>query len=189
MIYTTLQLPFKVDFDTMSKKDFISYGQWFHSVMPDRIDELRIAVNSTPNFEDWKPDFSPDSLVQLGVWLKRVACNRKLTEEELDKLRVNLPSYITPKDEDLSFQTISLSVDIGMYFGEVMRKNVAGLRWDQIFGSRKFARFGRPVIAGVGKIVLDPVIVVANVASALIDGRNSPQLLRELFDRWSKNLS
>jgi hypothetical protein len=75
-------------------------------------------------------------------------------------------------------------MDIGMYFSQVVLKNLPGTRWDQPVRNKNFADYGQPVIMGFGTVPLNPVRVMVMTAYGI--SRNSPARLRELYDVWAK---
>jgi hypothetical protein len=75
-------------------------------------------------------------------------------------------------------------MDIGMYFAQVVLKNLAGTRWDQPLGNKKFADYGQPVIMGFGTVPLNPVrVMVTNAYKAASKQRVD---LRRLYDTWAR---
>jgi hypothetical protein len=52
----------------MPKKELKGYFKWFQEIAQDRIKQLASTVQSSAGFENWQPDFSPDSLNALGAW-------------------------------------------------------------------------------------------------------------------------
>lgn len=70
------------------------YGAWFVLNKEKRIKELIKVVKSTNGYEGWNPDFSKDSLLLLGRWLKENITTRKMTKEEYMEQRRKTPNYI-----------------------------------------------------------------------------------------------
>jgi hypothetical protein len=186
MTYSIIQPPFTLKFREMPKKDLEAYREWFHAVMPERIAELGAAVRSTPGFQDWEPNLSPDSLDPLGEWFRGQAETRKRTAEELDEIESRLTFPIDLPDEELTNRSFSLGMDIGMYFGQVILKNLAGTRWEQPLRNSKFADYGQPVIMGFGTVPLNPVRIAVTLAYAYSAKEQSGNRLRALYDVWSK---
>jgi hypothetical protein len=65
MSYQMIQPPFTLVFHEMSKKELKEYNEWFHKIIPERIQILTSAIKSTPGYENWEPDCSPESLEPL----------------------------------------------------------------------------------------------------------------------------
>jgi hypothetical protein len=180
--YKTIDPPFTLKFWDMSKKELRDYYHWFQEVIPERIDQLTFAVTSSPGFEDWRPNFKPQSLNRLGTWFAGQVETRPRTQDEIDKL-AERPPRIT-SDRELTNRTISLSIDIGMYLSETLLKNVPSLQWDQAFGSKKYIDYGQPVLVGFDDgIPMNPVRVITGLAYGLLDGSDRGNRLREFYDK------
>lgn len=184
--YAIIQPPFTLRFREMSKNELEGYRSWFHETMPERIAELSQAVRSTPGFEDWQPDETPESLEQLGDWFLGQVETRKRTEDEAREIQGRLIFPVDIPDEELTNRSFSLAMDIGMYFGRVVLKNLPGTRWDQPLKNKKFADYGQPVIMGFGTVPLNPVRIAVTLAYAFAAKEQPGKRLRELYDVWSK---
>ena len=114
-------------------------------------------------------------------------------------------------DDQLTSRTFSLAMDIGMYLGCVVLRNVSGTKWKQFLRTSKFADYGQPVIVGFGSAPLNPVsIVVTNAYLAavaadvlalggrstatpgrgqLVAHRKRDCKLRDTYDIWVKVLA
>ena len=88
--------------------------------------------------------------------------------------------------EQLTNRTFSLAMDIGMYFSQVVLKNLDGTKWDQPLRNEKFADYGQPVIMGFGSVPLNPVRVVVTLAYGIMTKKQSGGRLRELYDTWAR---
>jgi hypothetical protein len=168
----------------MSKKDLSAYATWFHKVTPERISELTKAVKNTPGYESWEPDLTPESLDALGRWFEAQVETRKKTVDEIQETREKLTFPIDIPEEELTNKSFSLAMDIGMYFGQVILKNLPGTRWDQPLRNKRDADYGQPVIMGFGAAPLNPLSIGVTTAYAI--SRRKPARLRELFDTWAK---
>jgi hypothetical protein len=189
MAYSIIQPPFELKFREMPKKDLIAYRDWFHAVMPERMAELTKAVKATAGFEDWDADLTSDSLGPLGEWFRVEVETRKRTDAEMGELKSRLTFPIDVPNEELTNRTFSLAMDIGMYFGQVILKNLPGTRWDQPVRNPKFADHGQPVIMGFGAVPLNPVRIAVTLAYAFAAKEQSGGRLRALYDVWSKKRS
>ena len=185
MSYTLIQLPFAIPFREMSKKQLDAYLVWFHQVLPGRIAELAQAIRGTPSYESWEADGTVESLDVLGRWFETQVETRKQTAEELEEVRAQLAFSIDIAEDELTHKTFSLSIDIGLYFSQVMVKNLASLRWDQPRKDRRDADYGQPVLVGFAWGPLNPVRVIVATARKIAD--RDPARLRELFNVWAEN--
>lgn len=184
MTYSTIQPPFSLQFKTMSKRELHAYRDWFHHVMPDRLSELTRAVKDTPGYHDWSPSFSPESLGPLGHWLEGQVHTRKKTPREIEEDRAQLVFPIDVPNHDLTSRSLSLAIDVGMYFARVVLENLHGTYWDQPLTNNKFADYGQPVIIGFGPIPLNPVRVVVTTAYGIAKGK--PAQLYDLYATWAR---
>jgi hypothetical protein len=186
MDYTIIQPPFSQKFQEMPKKELQAYKEWFHAVMPERLAVLTRAVQSTTGFQKWEPDLSPDSLGPLGAWFRDRVETRKRTGEEIGAIESTLKLPLEIPSEELTNQSFSLAMDIGMYFGQTIAKNLHGTHWGQLAKNRRFADYGQPVLMGFGAVPLNPVRIAVTLAYAFAAKEQSGDRLRALFDVWSK---
>jgi hypothetical protein len=77
-------------------------------------------------------------------------------------------------------------MDIGMYFAEVVLKNLSGTSWAQPLKSKNFADYGQPVLMGFGEVPLNPVQIAVTLAYGIARKRKGANRLRELYDVWDK---
>ena len=184
MDYPIIQPPFPLELRERSKKELEVYRAWFHQVSSERVAELTRAVRNTPGNEEWEPNATRDSLEPLGRWFEGQVETRKKTREEIEETRSKLTFPVEIPEEELTNRTFSLAMDIGMYFGQVILKNLPGTRWDQPLKNKKLAEYGQPVIMGFGPVPLSPVNVMVMTAYAI--SRQKPARLRELYDTWAR---
>ena len=184
MPYTTIQPPFTLKFDEMSKADLKAYFQWFLDVMPSRIRELSQAVRETPGFDRWTPDHTPDSLDTLGEWLANQIHTRPRTRDEREQLASGSPFPMEIRNEELTNRSFSLAMDVGMYLSRVLQENHPTLHWDQPLTSKRFVDYGQPVLVGFGKVPLNPVRIAITLAYAIASRAQGGKRLREIYDYW-----
>jgi hypothetical protein len=110
----------------MSKNELEAYASWFHTLLPQRIAELAAAVSQSPGFEGWRADETPQSLERLSDWFEAQVETRPLTESEKNTIRQRLLFPIDLPEESLTHKTLSLAMDVGMYFAQVVLKNLRG---------------------------------------------------------------
>ena len=109
---------------------------------------------------------------------------RSRTREEIAEIAARLTFPIDVPSEELTNRTFSLAMDTGMYFSQVVLKNLAGTKWDQPLRNPKFADYGQPVITGFGAVLLNPVRIFIStaygVASKERGGGRSARALRDM---------
>ena len=186
MPYSTIQPPFTLNLREMPKGELKRYFQWFMDVLPQRVDELAEAVRQTPGFETWQPDRTPASLDALGQWFAGQVETRNRTKEELEKIQSRQVLPMDIPNQELTNQTFSLAMDIGMYLSQVLLKNCPSLKWEQPLGNKRFVDYGQPSLAGFGRVTLNPVGIVVTFAYGLISKKRTGEGLREIFVIWSK---
>ena len=188
MSYAIIQPPFTLQFREMPKAELKAYYAWFMEGLPDRIAGLEAAVRCTTGYETWTADFSPESLGPLGEWFVTQVEVRPKTSQELEEQRAKLTFPVDIPTEQLTNRTFSLAMDIGMYFSQVILKNLAGTRWEQPLRNANFADYGQPVVVGSGSVPLNAVSVVTTVAYGIASKERNGRRLRELYDIWVKLL-
>ncbi len=188
MTYQIIQPPFTLKFREMSRNELDDYFRWFMGVIPGRIDELARAVQTTPGFEDWQPDYTSASLDSLGEWLSRNVESRPRTEEEIQETVLRSSFPIGDPGEELTNRTFSLAVDTGMYLSQVFLKTHPSLRWSQEFGDKQFVDYGQPVLAEFRPSPFNPVRMMVTLAYGLVRKTKDGRRLRGLYDYWIKNI-
>jgi hypothetical protein len=184
MAYSIIQPPFTLDFQEMSKQDLEAYGVWFHQVAQERVVELAKEVKRTPGYESWEPTRTRESLDVVGRWFEGQVETRKKSVGELEETRSKLTFPIDIPEEELTNKSFSLAMDLGMYFGQVVLKNLPGTRWDQALKNKSFADYGQPVIMGFGTVPLNPVRTMVTTAYGISRGKLAR--LPELYDTWAR---
>lgn len=187
MKYEIIQPPFTLVFREMSKKELKSYYEWFMKIMPERIEILTNAVKSTPGFEDWIPDYSPDTLNKLGEWFYSQVETRPRTQEETDAIQGRFAFSASVPEEELTNKTFSLAIDIGMYVSQVFIKNHS-VKWNQPLSNKRFVDYGQPVLEAFKSGPFNPVSIMVTLAYGLARKTKTGQRLRELYDIWSNML-
>ena len=81
MKYQIIQPPFTLKFREMSKEELKEYYKWFMAVMPNRIAQLEKIINATYKYEEWRADYTKESLCDLGNWFKEEVKTRERTVE------------------------------------------------------------------------------------------------------------
>jgi hypothetical protein len=192
MLYQIIQPPFTLRFREMSAREAESYFNWFMGQLPTRIQVLEQAVRSTPGYQDWRADCTPDSLAQLGEWFCEHVETRERTEEEKEAIYSASPELLRGMgvgSRELTNQTFSLAIDIAMYSGEMLARSIPGSKWAMMRGPRNNISFHQPVLAGRGRLVLNPVQVMVTYAYGAASGTRGGESLRELYDIWVKKLA
>jgi hypothetical protein len=190
MSYSIIQPPFTLRFHEMPGNQLKDYATWFQGTLPARTEELAKEVRRAQGFEGWEPNLSPESFNSLGAWFENQVRRRFRSTDEIEDIRSRSTFPIDVPSEELTNRTFSLAMDIGMYLGQAVQKNVPGAAWTQFLDNKNLADYGQPVIVGLSMGSLNPVRVVVNLAYGIARDKQDGRRLRELYDIWAKpNLS
>lgn len=185
MSYMVIDPPCTLDFVALSNQDLKRYYDWFLCALSERLAILESSVRETPGCEAWVADFNPDSLVNLAEWFASRVAVRGRTEGELKSIEARLMFPTEVPQEELTDETFSIAMDVGMYFGSVLLKKHPSLRWDQKTDSKRFADYGQPVIVGFGTAILNPVRIAITFAYGIAAGTQSSKRLMQIYKYWS----
>ena len=186
MNYSIIQPPFTLKFREMPKAELKGYNEWFMKVLPERVAALEAEVRRSTSHGTWVADCSAESLEGLGEWFAGQVETRAKTSDEIEAVKSKLRFPIEVPGEQLTNRTFSLAMDIGMYFGQTVLKNLDGTTWDQPLRNEKFADYGQPVIMGFGSVPLNPVRIIVMLAYGIASKKQGGRRLRELYDTWAK---
>ena len=185
-------LLFSQDFREKDKKELKIYEVWFNENKDKCLLELEYLVQSTLGYEDWQMDYSKESLLGLGKWLKTNVKIQQLSEEDYAKVRATVPDYIDIDDWTLTLETRTILLDAGIYFGEVFIHNYKNLYWKQHFSSAKNRdiNHGNMVISLSNKkgSDLNPIRITNNIGEIFGEGIGSDSELIKLYEVWEKYL-
>lgn len=182
-------LPIDFYFTDKSKDQLKLYGEWFKLNKTERLNILFESVRSTRGFENWQADFSPDSLKQIGLWLKQNVKSEKLSDEAYKAKRKSVPEYIKINDWDLTNETYSKLIDVGIYLGETFIKNYKHLKWEQYFSKIKDdSNQGHMVIKGFDKLALNPLRALYIIGLSIVNKKSDKNDLYELYKTWESYL-
>lgn len=158
----------------------------FMQDMPDRLAQLRIAMNATGG-ADIVLDYSDASLADVGGWFTHRVALRTLTSEEKSRGLVGMPEWFIPlqSDTDLTELSYSLSVDFGIYFGECMRHAHPQLRWELLKRPKSNVDINQPVLVPFRATMhLNPIRVALVLARKAIEGISARQEIIEAKQIW-----
>ncbi|MCK5125752.1 MAG: hypothetical protein KAR42_05810 [candidate division Zixibacteria bacterium] len=188
--YSIIQPPFTLKFSTMTKQEVKDYCQWYMDQIPIRLEILFNTIHASRGFEEWKPDYTPDSLNMLGEWFASQVETREETQDEIRKMYEDSPDWFKSVEIEtwqLTNRTFSLAFDIGMYVSQVFLKNHEKLKWKFITsGSKRYAEYGQPVIYPFGKRDFNPTGMMYTQAYGLADETYNGGTLRKTYDIWCK---
>lgn len=184
MMHTTAYTPVTTAFASMTTKELDAFYEWFMLNKPYCLDDLIQAIWQTPGYEDWRADFSPESLGLLAEWLASQMTKVNRSSKGSTLAEGSAASAAGDTVSIISDEERSLTVLVGMYYGEVAVRNNARLTWSQLKGNKKQADYGQPVISASGTLPTNPVRVINAFACGLADGSRTSARLRETYDYW-----
>jgi hypothetical protein len=185
--YNLIQPPYKLNFKLMDRKQANEFSNWFITQIPERITELTRYVKSTPGFENWDANLSPNSLDDLGTWFYSHVQTRPRSKQETEAIYSNSPGWfkqIEIPDYDISGLTISICIDIGMYICQILLMNMQGLRWEVVTKPKNNVNFQMPVLKGDGKLSFSPIQLLTTLAYGIAAGTKKAKDLRDLYETW-----
>jgi hypothetical protein len=187
MDYDDVQLPFVTPVQQLSKAEARQYAAWYHQQVPVRIAILERAVRSTSGYEDWRADETPESLHALGRWFAGQVELRPKSQEELDRERAEAGERWadTVETHTLTYRTMSMAYDIGMYWGALMVRALPQLSWKLIERSPRDADYHQPVLIAPGNPqTMNPINLTRVAAWGLADGQRDGRVLYDLYRIW-----
>lgn len=188
MNYSLIKVPELLDksFFEMNKKEAQAYLDLFLSIKEERLELLDKAVST--NSKEWIFDYKPKSLTPLFTWFKSVVATRSKTETEKEKeenkITGLLKGHIDVDNETFTDETVSICSDIGIYFGEVLRKE-KDLKWSFVLKPKKYVEYAQPILIKKGvQIDLNPRAVIENVARKILEDTYREDELVKLYNVW-----
>lgn len=169
----------------MREADIFNFYQWFMEVKPYCIEELIHLVTSTSEFENWDANDTPESLAQLGLWFFNRVEKNDFSEKEIATLKKKLTKSADFLTWDLTDETKSLALYVGMYYGEVAIKSEKDTRWEYFISDKQYADYGQPVIVGKQKITINPVRVAHSLAYRYLSGNANGDALQKAYNFWA----
>lgn len=190
--YLTIKPPFLTPFKDMSKDQSKIYLKWFQEQIPIRIQMLSNYVRSFSEYRVWEPSLNSLALDMLGEWFSDNVKTRTRTPLDILKIHDTSPKLfdiVGIPDYELTDQTFSLSIDIGMYLSQILKKAIPVLEWKMGSKPKNNADYQQPVLAGRGKLVFNPTRLAIGLAYGLVDKSKKPQDLKNLYEIWLYMLS
>jgi hypothetical protein len=125
----------------------------------------------------------------LGEWFAAEVSTRPHTKEEIAELQASSPMLSSPSPVQLTNRSLSLAIDVGMYFARTLERTYPQLTWKQFLDNKRFVDYGQPVLIGFGPVPLNPVRVAITLAYGIARGTKSGKRLGEIFDYWAHQVT
>lgn len=180
--YDYLVLPLNKSIYDLSPEEAQQYFNWYMEKLPERVAYVSQVCARELHIPAKQLDCSPESLVLLWRWLRRRA------RTELS------PCPGDPKRMVLTAQTELLLLDVGMYLGETLQRNVLGLKWSYYTEPKKDFFCNHPLLEGFvdmtsGKpfhAVFEPIHMAKVQATKLLRHASGTHDLLDLYELWAK---
>lgn len=195
MEYPLMDPPFEVaPFEDMTKKEAEHHFIWYKNEIPNRIQLLKDAFERTSKKDKRCLNLKPESLKELWAWfvprVETVPKTKKELKEEIKAAPSWLKEEIENDTDKLSLGTLTVGMDIAIYFGEVFVEEYDHLNWGFVTRPKSLAHVNRPVITGFSSgDKLDPrnVIYISTLKVAKKTDISNDALY-ELFQVWSERV-
>jgi hypothetical protein len=114
----------------MSDRQAERYFENFVEGIPRRIAELQRAIKTSGD-AGLLLDYSFDSLSPLGNWFGNNIETASLTEDALIEKKERYPAWLHDyiSSDTFTLETVSLIMDVGIYFAETLRHRNPILKW------------------------------------------------------------
>lgn len=183
--YEIFKFPLHPSFREMSKKQAQEYFGWFIQQIPLRLRAVQKLID-TQNPSLVSLNFSPESLALLGSWFNTQVKARPLTQTELLQGRAGTPESFHPyiPTDTLTDETLSLCMDLGIYFAETLRYRYQALSWTLLQKPQNSVSFQQPVLVPFRNGHLNPFLIMINIAGDVVSGKNASESIPKLFQTW-----
>ncbi|MCI1763448.1 hypothetical protein [Heyndrickxia oleronia] len=180
-------------FEKMTKKEAENHFNWYLSEIPNRIALLRETFSKTGEGKIEDLDFTPKSLQKIWEWflpnIEIISKSDDEINEEINEIPVQFKDIISIDRRKFSTGTLSIGMDIAIYFAEIFIKNYDNLTWGLITKPKSLVYVNRPVVVGFSSgVELDPRLLVYNLILNKMDGSAKKEDLYNLFEVWEEDI-
>lgn len=182
-MYPLMQPPLVIEeYSKLTKKEAQQHFDWFISQIPQRIEILK--KHSQVNLNR-----SPESLIHIWEWFhNKIEIVNKTAEELEEEFRSTkdwLKNYILVRK--MSMVSLSIILDIAIYFGEVIRENNRGVYWEVLFKPKSYVSVNRPILGGFRAKSMDVVQITSNKAILIQEGDSNTNALYDIYNIWTND--
>jgi hypothetical protein len=170
------------------------YLRWFLNIKEERIEVLESNVKQI--FPKWEADYTNESLVTLYQWFKKLIAYRPISQEEkksFDNQISKTPLFVgvIPEPETtFTDETVSICFDIGLYFGELLIKDVPLLMWTQKLNSKNYIYYAQPLLSKPkSKVPVNPRASMEGIARRILDKDIKETTFEILYDKWFRKFT
>lgn len=177
------------DHSNQDAKQLRAFREWFFENKELRLKELQNAYYA---FCRKYLDFTPESLKDLGEFFLHAIDKEKKSPEEYTSQRTQLPVDIPIPEYRMSLRSLSLIVDAGIYWGEVMIRNHKNMYWQQyITNNKRIFDRGYMIITlnnhGL-KSAVNPIHINRIAGEGIADKTYTPDRMYELYKIYCEDV-
>ena len=185
MKYKTMIPPFGLmRFVDMNKVQAKEYFDWFISQIDNRINYLQSYIMD--DGKDIVFDYSVESLIPLWEWYENHISYRKLSVDEIESRKNKYPKWMENyiSNKDISFETFKISLDIAIYFAEVIIRNNPEISWGYFTKPKNRISVNEPTLLGfVCDKDLNPRVIV-NTCTRRSGREKNKNRLYDIYYVW-----
>lgn len=124
------EIPISGDyFADWKKRDARKFWKQILSSKNDRLNQLKNLVHQDPEYSNFVFDYSIKSLIPLSEWLKKNISIEPKPKEMYDLEIMQFRGMCSPSTFVLSLLTRTICLDLSLYYGEIMLKQLGDREW------------------------------------------------------------
>lgn len=177
----------------LSEEEASHYFRWFMEQVPTRVSYVAKVCANESGIPVERMDFSPESLVFLWKWFLRRA-RTEPTARTRNENAGKLTSSVLNNDRQLTLETEYILRDVGMYLGEVFRKNHSNIYWTYYTKPQRDFFVNHPLLKGFidmtsgspFEAVFEPIHMTHIQATKILRKTAKDTDLYDIYIIWAK---
>lgn len=174
----------------LNEEETAAYFDWFMEQVPQRVSYVSQVCAKELGIPVEKMDCSPESLILLWKWFRR----RAKTERVPGAVKKERETGVPQVRRQLTLETEYILRDVGMYFGEVFRRNHPGIYWSYYTKPKRDFFVNHPLLKGFVDRSFDkpfdacvePIHYAGVQASKLLNGKSRDEDLYQIYCFWAE---
>ena len=174
----------------LNEEETAAYFDWFMEQVPQRVSYVSQVCAKELGIPVEKMDCSPESLILLWKWFRR----RAKTERVPGAVKKERETGVPQVRRQLTLETEYILRDVGMYFGEVFRRNHPGIYWSYYTKPKRDFFVNHPLLKGFVDRSFDkpfdacvePIHYAGVQASKLQNGKSRDEDLYQIYCFWAE---
>ena len=174
----------------LNEEETAAYFDWFMEQVPQRVFYVSQVCAKELGIPVEKMDCSPESLILLWKWFRR----RAKTERVPGAVKKERETGVPQVRRQLTLETEYILRDVGMYFGEVFRRNHPGIYWSYYTKPKQDFFVNHPLLKGFVDRSFDkpfdacvePIHYAGVQASKLLNGKSRDEDLYQIYCFWAE---